>query len=248
MNYIKKHKLTCFIILAYTIAIVFGFVIYKMFLGNSGLPVYGDRLDDIQSVPIEEEKYSKIQEEIGAVDYVIKVDKPVLKGRIFNVYITVGDNVQIANAKALATRITGILSEEQLKLYDVQVFINKDYKCTLNATGEMDEDGNFTSDVVVSFASDLSKNSEAESFGIGKSEKVDYNSEQKIEIKDDGEYVIYGYTKDKVGATSCSVKVVKKSSENKNSVSTITSATSNSFPIIGYLRRNTKDFVWTKDR
>ena len=94
----------------------------------------------------------------------------------------------------------------------------------------------------------MSKNSEAESFGIGKSEKVDYNSEQKIEIKDDGEYVIYGYTKDKVGATSCSVKVVKKSSENKNSVSTITSATSNSFPIIGYLRRNTKDFVWTKDR
>lgn len=248
MNYIKKHKLTCFIILAYTIVIVFGFVIYKMFLGNSGLPVYGDRLDDIQSVPIEEEKYSKIQEEIGAVDYVIKVDKPVLKGRIFNVYITVGDNVQIVNAKALATRITGILSEEQLKLYDVQVFINKDYKCILNATGGMDEDGNFTSDVVVSFASDLSKNSEAESFGIGKSEKVDYNSEQKIEIKDDGEYVIYGYTKDKVGATSCSVKVVKKSSENKNSVSTITSATSNSFPIIGYLRRNTKDFVWTKDR
>ena len=82
MNYIKKHKLTCFIILAYTIVIVFGFVIYKMFLGNSGLPVYGDRLYDIQSVPIEEEKYSKIQEEIGAVDYVIKVDKPVLKGRI----------------------------------------------------------------------------------------------------------------------------------------------------------------------
>ena len=64
MNYIKKHKLNCFIILAYTIVIVFGFVIYKMFLGNSGLPVYGDRLDDIQSVPIEEEKYSKIQEEI----------------------------------------------------------------------------------------------------------------------------------------------------------------------------------------
>ena len=248
MDFIRKHKLTTFIILVYTILIIFLFFIYNMFIGSSGMPVYGDRLDGIEEVPITEEQYTKIMTDLNSESSVVAVEEPSLNGKILQVVITVGDTTQTNTAKSLAEKVTATLTEEQKNFYDVQVFITKDYHCTLEATGQMDEEGNFIENVTVKFENDPSKNDHVSNYGISNKETVDYNNNQEYEITEDGTYVIYGYTKDKVGESKCSIKIVKKEGATSATEQTIKSSLNESFPIIGYRRKATDSFVWTKDR
>ena len=78
MEYIKNHKLTIFIIIVYIVLVAFAYFLYKLFIGSSGLPVYGDRLDGIEKVPITEEQIAQIKDEIEKEDFVLKVTKPYL--------------------------------------------------------------------------------------------------------------------------------------------------------------------------
>lgn len=248
MEYIKNHKLTIFIIIVYIVLVAFAYFLYKLFIGSSGLPVYGDRLDGIEKVPITEEQIAQIKDEIEKEDFVLKVTKPYLNGKVLKVIINVSDKAGVDASKALASKITAALDENQKEFYDIEVFLNKYYNCTLEATGDIDEDGNFVNDVIVKFSNDLSKNEFALDYGISNSNKVTYNKEQEFKIDKDGEYIIYGFTKDKMGEGSCSIKIVMKKSEAKASEDTINSITTRAFPIIGYRKYGTKDFVWTKSR
>lgn len=246
MEYIKNHKLTVFIIIVYIIVVAFAYFLYKLFIGSSGLPVYGDRLDGIEDVPISEEQIENIKEEIEKTDFVLKVTKPYLNGKVLKVVIYVSDKAGIDPSKALAAKVSEILTEEQKAFYDVEVFLTKYYNCTLEATGKIDEDGNFIDDVTVKFSSDLSKNEFALDYGISNSDKVSYNKEQEYTIDKDGEYLIYGFTKEKMGESKCSIKIVIKKSDVDAIEDTINSVTTQSFPLIGYKKYGTKDYVWTK--
>ena len=248
MNYIKKHKLTSFIILVYIKVIIFAYFIYKLFIGSSGLPVYGDRLDGIEDVPITDEQKSNIKNSLLEENFVLKVTDPYLNGKILKVIITVGDNAELAASKALTDKVTEVLTDEQKAFYDVTVYVTKYYHCSLAATGKMDEDGNFTDTVTIEFEQDPSKNEFALDYGISKSETVDYNKEQKITIEEDGEYTVYGFTKDKSGETKCNIKIVKTASEDKNDTQTVKAQSASNFPIIGYKKAGVDGFVWTKDR
>ena len=247
MNYIKKHKLTSFVILVYIIVIAFLYFIYKLFIGSSGLPVYGDRLDGIENVPITDEQINKISEEISKSDFVLKVTKPYLKGKILKVIVTVTDNANLAASKELSTKVPSILDEDQKAFYDIEFFIKKPYNCTLEATGKMDDEGNFIDDVEVKFLDDLSKSEFAIDYGLATTDNGEFNKTQKITVKDDGEHIIYGITKDKSGNSKCSIKIVKKAEEVKVDESTINTITiERDFPSIGYMKAGTNVFVWTK--
>ena len=247
MDYIKKHKLTSFVILVYIIVIAFLYFIYKLFIGSSGLPVYGDRLDGIENVPISDEQINKISEEISKSDFVLKVTKPYLKGKILKVVVTVTDNADLAASKELAPKVLSILDDDQKAFYDVEFFIKKEYNCTIEATGKMDEDGEFISDVEVKFVDDLSKSEFDLDYGLSTTDNGEFNKTQKITVKDDGEHIIYGITKDKSGNSKCSIKIVKKTEDataNKTTINTIT--IERNFPTIGYLKAGTTSFVWAK--
>lgn len=248
MEYIKKHKLTSFIILVYIIVIAFGFFVYNLFIGSSGLPVYGDRLDGIEDVPITEEQTKKIVSDLKSEKIVTKVKDPYLSGKIFKVIITVTDDADLKSGKALASKVTAVLTEEQKKFYDVEIFVTKEYSCTLEATGKVDEDGNFTDDVVVTFQKKLGDVESVLEYGMASKDSKDYNKETKITITKDGEHIIYGYTKDKGGEYKCSIKIVKKSAESAVKTETINSIKSRNYPIIGYQKQGTNKIVWTKDR
>ena len=247
MNYIKKHKLTSFVILVYIILIAFLYFIYKLFIGSSGLPVYGDRLDGIENVPITDEQINKISEEISKSDFVLKVTKPYLKGKILKVIVTVTDNADLNASKELAPKVLGFLDEDQKAFYDIEFFIKKPYNCTLEATGKMDDEGNFVDDVEVKFLDDLSKSEFDIDYGLATTDNGEFNKTQKITVKDDGEHIIYGITKDKSGNSKCSIKIVKKAEEVKVDESTINTITiERDFPSIGYMKAGTNAFVWTK--
>ncbi len=245
MDYIKKHKLTIFVIAVWIIVVAFLYFLYKLFIGSSGLPVYGNRLDGIEKVPITQEQISKIKENIEKESYVIKVTKPYLSGKILKVVITVADNAKLEDSKKLVKYIDEQLTKEQKDFYDVSVYLNKYYNCTLEASGKVDEEGNFVENVTVKYSSDLSKNQGVE-YGISNNKTVDYNKKQTYEIKEDGEYIIYGFTKDKLGASSCSIKInKKKATDNANTVeATVNSVTSQDFPVIGYKKYGTDTYVW----
>lgn len=245
MDYIKKHKLTIFVITIWIIVVAFLYFLYKLFIGSSGLPVYGNRLDGIEKVPISEEQITKIKENIEKESYVVKVTKPYLSGKVFKVIITVADNAKLADSKTLVKYVDEQLTKEQKEFYDVAVYLNKYYNCTLEASGKVDEEGNFVENVTVKYSSDLSKNSGVE-YGISNDKTVDYNKKQTYEIKEDGEYIIYGFTKDKLGESKCSIKInKKKATDDTNTVeTTVNSVTSQDFPAIGYKKYGTDTYVW----
>ena len=151
MNYIKKHKLTSFVILVYIVVVAFAYFIYKLFVGSSGLPVYGDRLDGIENVPITEEQIDKIVEELSKNESILKITRPYLNGKILKVIVTVSDGAVLQPLKELDSKIYNTLDADQKAFYDVEYFISKDYNCTLEATGKMDEEGVFIGDVEVKF-------------------------------------------------------------------------------------------------
>ena len=249
MEYIKKHKLTSFIILVFIIIVGFGYFIYNLFIGSSGLPVYGDRLDGIKDLPITDEQIDSIVADLEKENYVIKVTKPYLSGKIFKVIITVADNIDLATGKKLADRAIAPLTDEQKEFYDVEVFVKKNFNCTLEATGKVDEDGNFVDDVKVKFMTDLSNVEGVVEYGISDKNTVEYNKEQTTTVSEDGEHIVYGYVKDKASEYKCSIKIVKKSGENSSESSTINSITTRSYPIIAYRKQGANSsFVWTKDR
>ncbi len=248
MGYIRKHKLASFVILVYIIVVGFAYFLYKLFIGSSGLPVYGDRLDEVAKVPITEEQIKKIEDSIMADEQVLKVTKPYLSGKILKVVINVVDSALPDPTKEYANKVMAELTDEQKALYDVEVYISKFYDCTLEATGRMDEEGNFTDSVTVKFSKDLSKNEYTLDYGLTNVEGVNYNKEQKFEIVEDGEYIVYGYTKDKKSEATCSIKITKKSSDAQTKEDTVNTVAERPFPIIGYSKAGKNNFVWTKSR
>lgn len=247
MNYMKKHKLTSFVILVYIIVIAFAYFIYKLFIGSSGLPVYGDRLDGIENVPITEEQKDKIVENISSSDFVLKVTRPYLNGKILKVVVTVGDNSDLNASKDLSSKVLEVLDDDQKAFYDIEYFVKKEYNCTLEATGKVDEDGNFIGDVKVNFLNDLSKSEFGVEYGISTGDEVNYDKEQTINVTEDGEHIIYGFTKDKTGESKCSIKIVKSTSEASVQNTTVNTITiDRDFPTIGYMKAGSNSYVWAK--
>lgn len=247
MNYIKQHKLTAFVILVYIIVVAFAYFIYKLFIGSSGLPVYGDRLDGIENVPITDEQIQQIVDVFEKDPYVLKITKPYLNGKILKVVVTTADNASLDGAKGMSSKILEALDADQKAFYDVEYFVTKKYNCTLEATGKMDEEGNFLSDVEIKFVDDLSKRDFDIDYGIAPTENVEYNKEQSYTIKEDGEFIIYGKTKDVSGESRCSIKIVRKASDAEANLTTVNTVTiDRSFPTIGYLKAGTANFVWAK--
>ena len=247
MNYIRKHKLTSFVILVYIVVVAFAYFLYKMFIGSSGLPVYGDRLDGIENVPISEEQKDKIVEEMKKSNFVLDVTRPYLKGKILKVVITVSDSAQLQASKELAPKILDILDNDQKAFYDIEFFINKDYNCTLEATGKMDEEGNFTSDVEVKFLDDFSDRKYEVVYGIAQSDVPNFDKGTSVSIKEDGEHIVYGFIRDYFGETKCSIKIVRKVSEaTSQDVNINTITIDRDFPTIGYFKAGSNIFVWAK--
>lgn len=248
MKFVKKHKITSFVIAIYIVAILFIYFIYNLFIGSNGLPEYGDRLDGIENVLITDQQYNDIKSKIEESEIVLKVDEPFLSGRILNVMITVGDNAELGKSKELSDIVKASLTEDQNNYYDIQVFIIKNYDCFLTTTGTVTEEGEFTDKVVVKFENDLSKSDTTLNYGITLTNAKEYNKNSEVTIMEDGTYEVYGFTQDKTGESICSIKIIKKSSSEKGTTDTLTSTINKNFPIIGYKKYGQAEFSWTKDR
>ena len=125
MEYIKKNKLTSFVILIFIIVVILASYVYNTFFGSGRSEAYGDRLDGIEAVEITKEQYDSIKEKLKENEKVTKVTTN-LKGKIVNIIMTVKDDVNKADAKKIADGALTEFDKEQLAFYDIQIFVKKE--------------------------------------------------------------------------------------------------------------------------
>ena len=125
MKYIKKNKLTVFIIIIFAIMVIVGGYLYNMLFANGRSGIYGNRLDGIEEVEITKKQYKEIKTKLKENENVVEVSTD-LKGKIVNIIITVKDELEKDAAKTIASSSLEVFDKEQLKYYDIQIFVKKD--------------------------------------------------------------------------------------------------------------------------
>jgi len=125
MKYIKKNKLTVFIIAIFVIIVIIGGYLYNVLFASGNKEKYGNRLDGIEEVEITKKQYKEIANKLKENENVLKVTTD-LKGKIVNIIITVKDEVTKEVAKEIAATSLTSFDDEQLKFYDIQIFVKKD--------------------------------------------------------------------------------------------------------------------------
>ena len=121
MRYVKRNRLTIFILIIFTILVLIGAYIYNIFFVSGRKEAYGNRLDGIENVVIDDEVYNSIRTDLEANEKVTKVTTE-LRGKIVYVIITVADDVNKEDAKKIGETV----STYQLAFYDIQVFVKKE--------------------------------------------------------------------------------------------------------------------------
>ena len=124
MKFIKKHKFTILVVLAFVVLVIILAFIKNLFFGGSGRPAYGNRLDGIENVKIEEKRYDELEKKLKKNDKVEDANSE-LTGKIINVIITVKDDTSKKDAKNIGNSVLDEFSKDELAFYDVQVYIKK---------------------------------------------------------------------------------------------------------------------------
>lgn len=124
-KYIKEHKIVVAAVIFMLIIIILCFIGKQLFFSNGDNAVYGDRLDGIEAVEVNNKQQKEIISNLKK-DTTVKKVTYKLQGKIINIVITVNDDVGIATAKGLGTKVLEKLEDDQKKYYDIQVFVKKD--------------------------------------------------------------------------------------------------------------------------
>lgn len=125
MKYLKKHRFTTLVIIAFTVVVLIFAFVWRAFFSNGGNPVYGNRLDGIEKVEISKKTIDEVSSELKKNDKVKKVTSNI-SGKTFDIVITVNDDVSLSSAKEIGNNSFSKLSEDQINYYSIQVFIKKD--------------------------------------------------------------------------------------------------------------------------
>lgn len=123
LNFIKKNKLLSILLLIFIVIIILLIVALKVLVfPNYSVNKYGNRLDNIDSVPLTNSRFNEIKDNFENVDG-FSISKIELSGRIVNIYINVKSDFNIKNAKEKSSNLVNLFSEDELNYYDFQVFI-----------------------------------------------------------------------------------------------------------------------------
>lgn len=118
-----RHKV--FIIVSIILLIMIGTMgigIKKLFFTNTSGSEYGNRLDGIENVKINEDTLSKIAKDMKDTGNVSKANYRI-EGRIVNFIVYVNSGVLLDTAKTMGDFILGQFTKEQLEFYDIQLYL-----------------------------------------------------------------------------------------------------------------------------
>lgn len=128
INDLKVSRYTTFAIIGFMVLILLCALIYNLVMPSTGTPVYGDRLDGIEDVKISAKDLKDLEEKFEKNSNVEEADVSI-SGKTVNAIVTVNSKTSVNNAKKLADVLTDFLDKDQVKFYDLQIFIkNEDEK------------------------------------------------------------------------------------------------------------------------
>ena len=122
LNFIKRNKLLSILMLLFILIIIFGLVMVKIIVFPSfSTDKYGDRLNGIESVKLSDSKFDDIKS--TEVSEGFNINKVELSGKIVNIYVNVTGEIDKATVRDNSNKLLEKFSEEELKYYDIQVFV-----------------------------------------------------------------------------------------------------------------------------
>jgi len=124
-SFLKKNKFTVFALVFLVLLFVLIICAKELFFPNVGSAIYGDRLNGIVEIKKEDKEtiVNSLKENENVTDA-----KSSVTGKILEVYITVKDEVGLADAKKIGSSILEKVSDEIKNDYDIQVYISKNNK------------------------------------------------------------------------------------------------------------------------
>ena len=121
-DWAKKNKgLATIVGLAIILFIILLIITLELLLGGSSNK-YGDRLDGIDKVKIEDKTYNEVKEEVQNTDLVTDVSIR-LQGKIVYTTIVLKDDTSVDKAKEIASNTLDNYSKEELSFYDFSFFL-----------------------------------------------------------------------------------------------------------------------------
>jgi len=118
----KNNKIAILFTIVVILILVIGFLmIYPLYSTKSGSD-YGNRLDGIKEVAIKNSVNDDIESYFMEDERVEKVNIN-LKGKLYNIVLTLKNEIELSEIADKTSEIFINFSEEQLNFYDFQIFI-----------------------------------------------------------------------------------------------------------------------------
>lgn len=124
---LKVSRYTTFAIIGFMVLILLCALLYNFVMPSTGTPVYGNRLDGIEDVEITTKDLKDLEAKFEKNSNVSEADVSI-SGKTVNAIVTVDSKTSVNNAKKLASILTDFLDEDQVKFYDLQIFIKNEDK------------------------------------------------------------------------------------------------------------------------
>ena len=125
MNFIKRYRYTIILILIFILLVCLGVKIKDILIPDDQKASYGNRLEALSEHEIEESLYTKIKTELGKKDNVNKITHR-RQGKVINFIVNVSNETDLKTAKSIGEEIVKYFSEEDVKYYTFQIYMNKD--------------------------------------------------------------------------------------------------------------------------
>lgn len=125
---LKQNKYTVLVFFIFLGLFIIGWLVFGLIMPNGDEnKKYGNRLDDIEKANqmITKDQTDKIIEAVEKKNFVNKATTSV-EGRIINVIVEVKKGTTTDTAKTIDDVVLGAISNEQKKLYDVQLLIKSE--------------------------------------------------------------------------------------------------------------------------
>lgn len=121
-KFMRKHKNLVLFILIILLSLFAVYYTKNIMNTTETKAIYGERKDAIKGKEISKDKLSKVESSISDAKEV----NARTQGRIIEVIITAKDNVSVSDAKKMADQVSDVFTNDEKKLYDIQVLIKKD--------------------------------------------------------------------------------------------------------------------------
>ena len=125
INDLKQNKFTTIVFCIFLGLFLIGWLLFGLVMPKNGEPVYGNRLEGIEEVKVTEEQTADLVKELKSKDYVANASTHI-SGRIINVIVETKEGTKTSTAKTLGKVVLKAFDKDQLKFYDIQLFLNNE--------------------------------------------------------------------------------------------------------------------------